>query len=392
MDINFHYFAIKTLALRAGFTDEKAQIIAYYSQMVDDFNMYRYLVLDRVPEYIIENKLAKKISANSYLFNTVTTGFISTDDLLRLSTERYQRTITTPFHFITKTPINSEFLNNKAERSKLRVTPATLKPSNISEKSLIQEMLDDACEKYLSVQSNDNLIKIGILLHIFADTYAHQQFSGFWGWENHSYLVQVKNNVTQEVKNYEETTNLKNLTRNFQVYYHCPSIGHTNVGHIPDISYLSFEMKNKISENDKYSNIYRRNNTKEFIKAAKEILDYLRKLLRVTEVVNDEDFFKNLELGLLLLYNPDSQEGIQRLEQDWSGIFKDYKYSYDKSMFFNYIESFEDIFCGNAILKYTILNDDFFIFNNAANRICSQVNADSNILSKYFKEITDLIS
>ena len=37
MNIDFHYFVIKTLACAAGFSEEDAQTIAYYSQQVDDF-------------------------------------------------------------------------------------------------------------------------------------------------------------------------------------------------------------------------------------------------------------------------------------------------------------------------------------------------------------------
>lgn len=38
MNINFHYFAIKVLAIAAGFDYSDAQIIAEYSQFVDDFH------------------------------------------------------------------------------------------------------------------------------------------------------------------------------------------------------------------------------------------------------------------------------------------------------------------------------------------------------------------
>lgn len=400
MDINFHYFAIKTLALRAGFKDNDAQTIAYYSQMIDDFNIYRYLVLDYVREDMIQNKLAKKISSDSYLFNTVTTGFNDNDDLARLSTERYQRTITTPFHFITQTPIDNSLLENeaKAKRYKLRVQPATLNPLKESEKSLIQDMLIDASNSYISKPCSDNLIKIGMLLHIFADTYAHQEFSGFWGWENHSYLAEVKNNVTNEVKTYSESTGLSNFSTNFQFYYHCPSIGHTNIGHIPDLSYVSFKMKHKISPKDNYSKIYERNNTEEFLKVSKEILNYFRQLLKIDKEIDDAEFFKDLKIGLLLPYDPDSQKGIQQLESDWSEIFKNYdyteqgndkgyKYKYDKNIFLGYIEPYKTVLGGTILTKYRITNDDFFTFNSISNSICSRVNADENILSKYFEKI-----
>jgi hypothetical protein len=42
MDIAFHYFAIKSLAVTAGFSDEDAQTIAGYSQMAGDFDFAAY--------------------------------------------------------------------------------------------------------------------------------------------------------------------------------------------------------------------------------------------------------------------------------------------------------------------------------------------------------------
>lgn len=45
---------------------------------------------------------------------------------------------------------------------------------------LICGLLTDAKDKFIHApQATENLMRIGILLHIFADTYAHQNFSGF---------------------------------------------------------------------------------------------------------------------------------------------------------------------------------------------------------------------
>ena len=38
MDISFHYFAVKTVAFAAGFSEAEAQRIAEFSQFIDDFN------------------------------------------------------------------------------------------------------------------------------------------------------------------------------------------------------------------------------------------------------------------------------------------------------------------------------------------------------------------
>ncbi len=40
MNIDFHYYTVKTIAFYAGFSLEEAQDIAFYSQYVDDYNAY----------------------------------------------------------------------------------------------------------------------------------------------------------------------------------------------------------------------------------------------------------------------------------------------------------------------------------------------------------------
>lgn len=39
MDLNFHYFAVKTIARDAGFCENDAQLIAAYSQFIDDYDI-----------------------------------------------------------------------------------------------------------------------------------------------------------------------------------------------------------------------------------------------------------------------------------------------------------------------------------------------------------------
>jgi hypothetical protein len=71
MDINFHYFAVKAIACTSGFEEEEAQMIADYSQFVDDFNLYAYIWLSEVPEFA--RYLSKEILPGLYCFNPVTT-------------------------------------------------------------------------------------------------------------------------------------------------------------------------------------------------------------------------------------------------------------------------------------------------------------------------------
>lgn len=89
---------MKTLAVKAGYTDDEAQTIANYSQFVDDFTNYNYMLLSAVPDFA--RHLAKKITDSVWLFNPVTTGFESWFDMALLLLEKNQKNILTPFHFI----------------------------------------------------------------------------------------------------------------------------------------------------------------------------------------------------------------------------------------------------------------------------------------------------
>ena len=189
MDINFHYFAVKTIALFAGFTNDDAQIIAAYSQFVDDYDVWRNYSFEEVPDYAMS--LVKKKSGNRYIFYSVTTGFTSLTDTARLSISKYQREIVVPFHFIPVKPLKD--FDPGCSRSEYRTAPA-----DITGSFLIKELLDEARNKYRENAGKYELMRIGILLHIFADTYAHQNFSGFWGWENFSYLKRVTDNFQDD--------------------------------------------------------------------------------------------------------------------------------------------------------------------------------------------------
>ena len=53
MDISFHYFAVKTVAFAAGFSEAEAQRIAEFSQFINDFNWYTLrAVSHRTPLWI----------------------------------------------------------------------------------------------------------------------------------------------------------------------------------------------------------------------------------------------------------------------------------------------------------------------------------------------------
>lgn len=318
MDINFHYFAVKVLASRAGFPEEQAQLIATYSQFVDDFTSYQTMALEDVPPYA--QYLASKLpNTDTYLFNPVTTGFVTWFDMALLVLEKNQKWIATPFHFIPERAV--PLLKSRTE---LKVRPASLeKPS------LIQALLLEAKNAFLDKRNDgnhaeQNLMQIGTLLHTFADTYAHQCFSGYQGWENQSFLKKVTDNLDG-----------KDITSSYSPYLYCylPSIGHCNVNHAPDDSNVTFEMCQKASAGDsKYSITYSRNNTSEFCIAAKEIFNYLRSCLGLPPI--SADGWASLE-NLLRKGFLTAEKQVAPLSKHWNSYFPEISFHYDSSTCYN---------------------------------------------------------
>lgn len=311
MDLNFHYYAVKTLAVRAGFPEREGQIIANYSQFVDDFTIYNKIRLSEVPEFA--RHLATK-HKSEWLFSPVTTGFDSWFEMARLIKEENQKYITVPFHFIPPhTKLNEKKKGD--ERIVWRVIPAQM-----DSESLIRSLMLDAQNRFkANPRAPENLIRIGLLIHIFADTYAHQNFSGFWGWENYCQLTKCIDIKTHEdvTKDYDPAT-----------YHQLPAIGHTEANHAPDDSNLYFEMSLQFKEKGKYDFLYSRSNVSEFCKAAKEIINYLRDCLELTPIPESDWESLSPQLGLGF----QTKEKVPALlNRHWKKLFPNIDYHYDKN-------------------------------------------------------------
>jgi hypothetical protein len=345
MNINFHYFAVKVLAVKAGFNTDDAQTIAKYSQFVDDF------ILDGVRNYQYVPEFARYLATQSgeyWRFNNVRTGFDTLQSVDLSGNAGLQKSMLIPFHFITAKSLTNI---DKSNRKNYRTVPVKMDTP-----SLLSDLLKNAREEYLFSPSHSTLIKISILIHTFADSYAHQLFSGFKGWENASYIVQCIDN-----------NNNSDITASYkpQVSAALPHIGHANLLTAADDSNVTFDMvlKNSETESYPYSYRYTRSNTEEFLIAAKEILNYLLSL-RGKDKINDADwniFSPLLRRGLLAT----EKTNVEVLKSYWRKIFSDITFYYVKEELY-YIES------GSQLQ-----NEDFFYYNVFADKIRRQV--DSSI-------------
>ncbi len=138
MNIEFHYYILNYLCRRAGFPAEEARVISYASQFVD-YNVVAYAV-----------------DAASSTYTTISTqnfGFWNVET---------PRNVYIPFHFFPGDPDypDAERLDGRSNR--LNCTPGS--PG-------VKRLLIAA------LRSRDPY-RLGVALHTYADSWAHQNFSG----------------------------------------------------------------------------------------------------------------------------------------------------------------------------------------------------------------------
>lgn len=230
MDICFHYFAVKTVARAAGYREEQAQRIAAYSQLMDDYDWQGYLRAENMPDYLKRAGADVIYNETLKIVSPVATGFPSVLDMVELILPRAQKLIVSPFHFI---PRNERRVSN----GDLRTVPAKLRDG-----SYISSMLDSLEEDMASnsIAESDALMKMGMLLHTFADTYAHQLFTGYNNKTNSVKLISAKDNITQADATKEYGYWVEQWISQIEedLGAEIPTIGHMSVVSIPAANVL----------------------------------------------------------------------------------------------------------------------------------------------------------
>ena len=310
MNINYHYHAIKTLALKAEFGDFAAQKIAYYSQMVDDFDVlpwksYTISLKEEPPAFFFEHGVAGESVLGGYWFRPVTTE-IKTIDSITKSAKKF--TIT-PFHFIPT--VTLEELERQNERRNYRCKKA----SECDHNSLIQQI------KQKIRREKRDLMRIGMFLHTYADTYAHQEFSGMQGEENYAFIESTRSGMSK-------------LDKYF--YYDLPSIGHANVGHLPDAAADNFTYARIPYGGSGYTEHIIRDNVAEYELCSRDILDFLCDLNGQPHLADEQwgAFYQKIKnVNEQVFVNDGEIMDASKLNNIWNAAFQEegYTYNYDKN-------------------------------------------------------------
>lgn len=147
MDKEFHYYATGLIAKKAGFPEEEAEIIAHASQFVD------------------ENNVALKVRDRKNPGNVYRNNLSQTMNILKPKHELMR--IYPIFHFIPGDPQAETAWRKDGKMHYLNTTPNS---------DNANELLDEAFKASEDIRP----YRIGVATHAFVDTWAHQNFVGWF--------------------------------------------------------------------------------------------------------------------------------------------------------------------------------------------------------------------
>ncbi|MDR1904907.1 MAG: hypothetical protein LBQ88_21825 [Treponema sp.] len=275
MHKDFHLYGTYLAARLAGFDKNAAGKIACAAQAVDDFTYGEY-------------------------------GSCQTDKnmaaTIRQEAKDILQTLWTTFHFLPA-DIDNDALNT-TPKLKYRTAPRGILYDNLSR--WLHETFQSA------VSPENNLARAGVTMHVLADTYAHEGFSGVIDNEN-----TVKNVKTDlgggKVIDLGVIFGSFHLPTWIGKIIDAANIGHGTAGHFPDISWITYQY-----ERDAGHGIVVRNNpeifSEAFVKMA-EILNAAGSIQNnVGNISNNRETWKQSVLSQI---QAEKVKKIQEYDESW---------------------------------------------------------------------------
>lgn len=189
MDIEFHYYMTFLIAGKAGFGKDDTSTIAYSSQYIDDNDIIYEIHKDKAQYY------------RNYISQTM--------NILKPKAKLFR--IYSLFHFIPGEPLYKGAFRKDGALHWLNTTPNSENANHV---------IDSALE-------SKNIYRIGIATHSYVDTWAHQNFIGY----------------------YNEFNSMSGVLEQI-----APNIGHADAGHNPDWPALVWKDKRLLDKNARIDN------------------------------------------------------------------------------------------------------------------------------------------
>lgn len=296
MKLNFHYFTIKFIASRSGYSEQDAQLIAATCQFINDNHQSSalYLAEDLVSEAIKKRGLCQE-DGDQYKIPLLLSALEDLNNFDALNNKKNQEQILIPFYYFSDTVVDDE--------TDYRVSPIKSLQSSES----FNRLFLHAQDKYRSKSASDSpdavqaLRRLGVLLHIASDTFSYVPFNG--------YKSDVNKWTIKEVK---DTRTFATITDRYepQKYAAYPNVGKFRTGGLSDDYNVQF-----ILTLDKTAKSYTRINNDSYAHAARAVYGFLSNF-RGAEP-SDQDWNNNLLPMLIQCWNTDAQK-YDDLKQHWT--------------------------------------------------------------------------
>ena len=308
MQIDFHHATTYVIARLAGFQHAQAEIIAYAAQYVDDCT-------SEGPIYFNNKAVYNRISSAHKMLD------------VRNTKELANHQVWLAFHFL---PGNGGKPAGENPSDKF-IDKIVCRPNS----PVAQEMVANAI---LEQDKTYALHRLGVVMHIYADTWAHQGFAGV--------LHEV--NEVEDAREMGSTDIFGNLTSFLGDFVEdaIPPLGHGRAFSFPDMPFLSWRYKNGKGE------LIERYNTNDFCEAADQMCKAMRRYLAKNPEADvnglpeqDKDRIRNLFTTLK------DKDGDKR-HQQWLNCIAEGEFSFGR-------EKIEYYPRGNQSWKYQALGTSY---------------------------------
>jgi hypothetical protein len=226
MQIDFHHAVTYVIARIAGFSHQNADIVAYSAQYVDDATNSGTIRFDNGAMY------SRISSAHKML------------DYRNSKTLKNHR-VWIPFHFL---PGNGGLAAGKNPRGKF-IRKIKCSPNSPAAQDMVAACIRSRDKAY-------GLHRLGVTMHVYADTWAHQGFAGVNHKINRATRIRAKG---------EDDASFRDRAANYLVGRAMP-LGHGSVLSYPDRPYLEWSYRSPYLGRDVV-----RDNPKDFLEAAEHM-------------------------------------------------------------------------------------------------------------------------
>ncbi len=295
-NIGLHYFAVKMLALEAGFSPEDAQRIAEFCQYTGDNTAGDAIAVESCPPELDMQHLVREKDGTVFACCPASAlDAAALRDVEKLLDPETQRRILVPFHYFP--PEKLDFRPGCSYRTE------TCSP-------VLGEYLYLVAENYCASGAQSALPRIGVLAHVLSDCFTHRFFSGLESDANAAELLEATDRV-----------NGKSVMDDFDGAA-LPPVGAARTGGAVDAAGIDFRIRmgNGAENADR--------NTARFRDAAHAVHSFLLRCLGKTPM--GRDHFEARYGDLLSRARSPYRPGRDELYELWRTEYPDGCFAYDR--------------------------------------------------------------